>query len=337
MGGEAGCGAGWRGEWVVDGGSAGLRVDVFLARALGVSRGAAKRLLDSGAATVDGRAVRASHILREGERVAAEPPPPTPSEVAAEPIPLSVVYEDEDLLVIDKPRGMVVHPAPGSPSGTLVNAVLAHAGDLSGIGGELRPGIVHRLDKDTSGLLVVAKTDAAHLSLQAQIQAKTAEREYVAVVWGRIRPPHLVIDVPIGRHRGDRKKMAVHGAASRPAQTEIRVVEELGPFSVVEARLRTGRTHQIRVHCAWIGHPVVGDRVYAGQRRVPAEGPGGSAANRRRVEEAIQALGGQALHARRLAFDHPRKGTRMEFTAPLPRPLRDLLETLRSVYGVPER
>lgn len=316
--------------WTVAAAQAGTRVDVFLAEAMSISRGEAQRLLETGAAKVNGETAKPGRKLHAGDRVEAERPAPVPTEIAAEEIPLTVVYEDADLLVIDKPRGMAVHPAPGTWSGTLVNAILAHADDLSGVGGELRPGIVHRLDKDTSGLLVIAKNDTAHHALQAQIQAKVAERVYEAILWGVPRFEQATIDAPIGRHPVDRKKMAVitdPRFTARPAVTELKVLEPLGAFSRVEARLKTGRTHQIRVHCAYIGHPVVGDPVYGGLRKVLAQGE-----ERRRVEEAIAALHGQALHARTLAFDHPRTGKRLVFSAPLPKVMQELLDVLRNAY-----
>jgi 23S rRNA pseudouridine1911/1915/1917 synthase len=235
-------------------------------------------------------------------------------------------------LVIDKPRGMVVHPAPGSEHGTLVNAVLAHADDLSGIGGEERPGIVHRLDKDTGGLIMVAKNDATHRNLQAQIQAKTAERRYLAVVWGVPGFQTATIDAPIGRHPVDRKKMAVltdTRYTARPAVTELTVQERYGGvFTLVEAKLQTGRTHQIRVHCAYIQHPIVGDPLYGGVRKVPGSI---SAARRAGIEQAIEALDGQALHAYSLAFDHPRTGEGLTFTVPLPPVMMTLQERLRAL------
>jgi len=317
-------------EWMVDEEQAGTRADVFLARAMGVSRGEAQRLLDLGAARVNGAEAKANRKLKAGERVEAEKPAPVESRVLAEDIPLDVTYEDEDLLVINKPRGMVVHPAPGAHSGTLVNAVLAHSDDLSGIGGELRPGIVHRLDKDTSGLLVVAKTDAAHHSLQAQIQAKTAERLYEAILWGLPKTDRVIVDAPIDRNPGDRKKMAVRPGYGRDSVTELTVLERLGLFAFAEAKLQTGRTHQIRVHCAYIGHPVVGDPAYGGLRKVPAQGL--ASRDRQRIEAAIDSLGGQALHAYKLSFDHPRTGHRLIFTTPMPDPIANLLSTIRSVF-----
>lgn len=320
-------------EWIVKVEQAGTRADVFLAHAMCVSRGEAQRLLDVGAAHVEGTVAKANRKLRAGERVDAERPAPVETHVEAEAIPLDVVYEDADILVINKARGMVVHPAPGAHSGTLVNAVLAHSDDLSGIGGELRPGIVHRLDKDTSGLLMVAKTDAAHISLQAQIQARTAERKYQAILWGALKTGRVIVDAPIDRNPGDRKKMAVRTGYGRDAVTELTVLERLGPFTFAEAKLQTGRTHQIRVHCAYIGNPVAGDHAYGGLRKAPSQGM--TTPNRQRVEEAVAALGGQALHAYSLSFDHPRTGERLNFTVPMPEVMENLLNILRSVHSSP--
>jgi 23S rRNA pseudouridine1911/1915/1917 synthase len=318
-------------EWTVSEEQAGQRADVFLAQAMGVSRGEAQRLLEIGAAHVNGAVAKPNRKLRAGERVDAERPPPIETTLQAETIPLHIVFEDADLLVINKARGMVVHPAPGAQTGTLVNAVMAHADDLSGIGGELRPGIVHRLDKDTSGLLVVAKNDAAHISLQAQIQAKTAERRYETLLWGTPKFERARVDAAIDRHPVDRKKMAVRPGHGRESITDLIVRERLGGFTFAEAQLQTGRTHQIRVHCAYIGHPVVGDPVYGGLRKVPAQGV--SPSDRLRIEEAIVALHGQALHAFSLAFDHPRNGTRLHFTAPMPDIMQNLLTLVREIYN----
>lgn len=319
-------------EWTVAEGEAGQRVDIYLAGHLNGSRAEAQRLLETGAASVNGRPARPHLKLKPDDTVAAERPEPMAASAQPEDIPLHIVYEDGDVLVIDKPRGMVVHPAPGNPNSTLVNAVLAHAADLSGIGGELRPGIVHRLDRDTSGLLVVAKNDAAHINLQKQIQQKTAQRHYLAVVWGSPRFEHAIVEAPIGRHPVDRKKMAVltdgqHRA--RPAVTELIVRERFPAFTLVEARLQTGRTHQIRVHCAHIGHPVAADPVYGGERRVPSQGF--APADRARIEAALHAMGGQALHAFLLAFDHPRTGERLCFEVEPPAVMRDLIELLRQI------
>ncbi len=311
---------------------AGLRVDQLLSAEMGISRGEAQRMLDSGAARINSHASKANYRVRVGDRVTAERPHPIQTSAEAEQIPLNIVFEDQDILVIDKPQGLVVHPAPGTPSGTVVNAVLAHSGDLSGVGGELRPGIVHRLDKDTSGLMVVAKNDEAHRSLQKQIQAKTAKRLYQAILWGVPSFRHAEIDAPIGRHPNNRMKMTVITDSrknSRNAVTELVVLESLGAFSLVEARLQTGRTHQIRVHCAYIGHPVVGDRVYGGIRKVPSQGLKPS--DRKLIEEAIDKLHGQALHAYSLSFEHPRTGKRLVLTAEMPETMRSLLDVVHGV------
>jgi 23S rRNA pseudouridine1911/1915/1917 synthase len=313
---------------------AGQRLDLFLTAVLtAVTRAEAQRLIAAPEAVrVNARPEKANYRVRTGDLIVVQRPALEPTHVLPEPIPLTIVYEDADLLVIDKARGMVVHPAPGAERGTLVNAVLAHAADLSGIGGERRPGIVHRLDKDTGGLLVVAKNDAAHRSLQAQIQARTAQRHYLALIWGVPDFAQAVVDAPIGRHPVDRKKMAVVTDprwTARPAQTELTVRERFsGAFALLEARLQTGRTHQIRVHCAYIHHPIVGDPLYGGLRRVPANVY--SSASRAALERAITDLGGQALHAYSLAFDHPRTGERLHFTVPLPPPMQALLDLLHA-------
>jgi 23S rRNA pseudouridine1911/1915/1917 synthase len=322
-------------QWIVEEAQADTRADVFLASALSSSRSEAQRLLKSAAATVDGRTVKSNYRLHPGEQVAVVGAAAVaPARAQAESIPLTVVYEDADLLVIDKPRGMVVHPAPGAQTGTLVNAVLAHAIDLSGIGGEERPGIVHRLDKDTSGLLVVAKTDAAHASLQRQIQEKTAARQYVALVWGAPTYERATVEAPIGRHPADRKRMAVitdPAKRARDAITDFELRERLGPFTLLTASLRTGRTHQIRVHCAYIGHPVVGDPLYGGRRKLPRTTASDAASAC--VAAAIEALGGQALHAAELSFVHPRTGEAMTFNAPVPAVMQDVIDAARAAYG----
>jgi 23S rRNA pseudouridine1911/1915/1917 synthase len=323
--------------WQVEEEQRGQRLDLFVAAALpGATRSEAQRLIAMPAdvvagVRVNGRREKANYRVRSGDTITALPPTPTPADVAPEDILLTIIYEDSDLLVIDKPRGMVVHPAPGSPHGTLVNAVLAHAGDLSGIGGELRPGIVHRLDKDTGGLLVVAKNDAAHRALQAQIQSRAAERRYQALVWGVPHFHQAQVEAPIGRHPSDRKKMAVitdTHHTSRPALTELTVRETfLQTFALLEARLQTGRTHQIRVHCAYIRHPIVGDPLYGGLRKVPSQAVSGP--KRAALEQAIADLKGQALHAYALSFDHPRTGERLAFQVPLPVPFQSVLDILR--------
>ncbi len=318
----------------VEAAQVGERLDRFLASALSdVTRAEAQRLIAAPESVrVNGRPEKANYRLRPDDQIMVQRPVPQAAHVEAEAIPLTIVYEDSDLLVIDKARGMVVHPAPGAEHGTLVNAVLAHADDLSGIGGELRPGIVHRLDKDTGGLLMVAKNDVAHRALQAQIQARTAQRRYLALVWGVPNFEQATVDAPIGRHPSDRKKMAVvtdPRYTARPAHTELIVRERYaGAFALLEARLQTGRTHQIRVHCAYIHHPIVGDPLYGGLRKVPANAF--PPPRRAEIERAIADLDGQALHAYFLAFDHPRTGQRLEFTVPLPAPMQTLLDLLRA-------
>ena len=324
-------------SWSVQAEQVGQRLDVFVTSVLeGATRSEAQRLIEreeveEDGVRVKGRRQKANYKTRLGDVITISRPAPVATHVEAEDIPLPIVYEDADVLVINKPRGMVVHPAPGAEHGTLVNAVLAHADDLSGIGGELRPGIVHRLDKDTGGLLVVAKNDAAHHSLQAQIQSRTAERRYLALVWGVPNFQNATVDAPIGRHPSDRKKMAVITDAhqtSRDAFTELTVQETFAPtFTLLEAKLQTGRTHQIRVHCAYIHHPIVGDPTYGGLRQIPANAF--PSAKRLALEQAITALNGQALHAYSLSFHHPRTQERLAFTVPLPDPMQALLTALR--------
>jgi 23S rRNA pseudouridine1911/1915/1917 synthase len=315
----------------------GMRLDRFLAEQMpDLSRSLVQRLVEEGQVTVDDRPAKPSMRLRGGEQVRVRLPRSEPATLKPEPIPIEVVYEDDALIVINKPRGMVVHPAPGAATGTLVNAVLAHCPDeLSRIGGEDRPGIVHRLDKDTSGLIVVAKTDAAHRSLAGQVQQRSAERLYLALVWGQPRFEKAIVDAPIGRHPTDRKRMAVvtSGPSSqraRNAVTELEVKERLGFCALLEAKLRTGRTHQIRVHCSHIGLPVVGDPVYGGTRQAPAE-VFRKSEHRRRWEDLLADLGGQALHAYRLSFTHPSTGERMTFEARLPQEMSALIEFLRQL------
>ena len=321
-----------------------LRLDVFLSDRLPhVSRARVQRLIGTHAVLINGQPGKSSYRTRPGDEVTVEMPVGRPLENAApENIPLDVVYEDDDLLLINKAKGLVVHPAPGAETGTLVNALLAHTGgNLSEIGGPIRPGIVHRLDKDTSGLLVVAKTDAAHLSLAKQIKDRTAVRKYNALLWGRVPFKHAVIDAPIGRHPGDRKRMSVseHGGGMgsmgapelpqgvREAVTEMRLLDHLAEFSWTEAILQTGRTHQIRVHCAFAGYPVVGDTTYGGQRKVSADLLRGIPLQT--LNALLGRLHGQALHAHSLSFDHPRTGQRLQFHAPLPDEIAELVDYLR--------
>jgi len=296
----------------VDPPSAGERLDRFVAARLELSRTRVQKLLDRGHVLVDGRPARKSEPLAAGARVSVRVPPPETVPMEPEDIPLRIVHEDADLVVVDKPAGLVVHPAPGHRSGTLVNALLWHVRDLSGVGGRLRPGIVHRLDRDTSGLMVVAKTDRAHLALQDALRRRRVRRRYLAAVWGHLREPEATIDAPIARDPRERKRMAVV-EGGRPARTRIRVEERWARADLIRAALETGRTHQIRVHLRHLGHPVVGDSVYgAGWER----GLGGE--SRAWVEELVRRTPRQFLHAAELAFEHPASGERMRFTAPLP-------------------
>jgi len=319
-------------EFTVDDGS-GARLDVYLAAKLAdVSRSNIQKLITAGHVLTNGVLERPSYKVQSGDRIAVDIPPPTPTEIAAEEIPLDIRYEDDQIIVINKAKGMTVHPAPGSRHGTLVNAILAHSDDLSGIGGEERPGIVHRLDKDTSGLLVVAKTDLAHASLQEQIQQRSAERRYFALVWGETKFNEAVVDAPIGRHPTDRQKMAVIRETgrftSREALTNITVLERFNGFTLLEAKLDTGRTHQIRVHCSFIGHPVVGDPMYGGTKRaLPASY---SKLEQRDLAHLIEGLQGQALHAHTLSFDHPVTHERLAFEAPVSEDIDAILKWLRS-------
>ena len=292
----------------------GERLDVFLARMAiqgdPLSRSRIQKLITDGNVTVDGKPAKASLRLAAGAVVAVELPEPEATDIAPENIPLDILYEDEDVIVVNKARGMVVHPAAGVSSGTLVNALLAHCKDLSGINGALRPGIVHRLDKDTSGVMIAAKNDTAHRSLAEQIQEKTAKRVYWAILTGNIREEEGVIHGAIGRNPKDRQKMAVVRENGKDATTNFRVLERFGAYTLAECRLMTGRTHQIRVHMAYIGHPVLGDPKY-GAKKCPFS------------------IEGQALHSKTLMFTHPRTGERMEFEAPLPKDMQMILDDLR--------
>ncbi len=291
----------------------GLRVDVLVSDAVEeLTRSGVQKLLSEEHVSIDGKPVGKSRKVKAGEVVEVDIPAPQAIVAEAQDIPLTIVYEDADLLVVDKPKGMVVHPAPGNPDGTLVNALLWHCGDsLSGINGELRPGIVHRIDKDTSGLLVVAKNDMAHTALQKQIQDHSFTREYRAVVHGNFREDSGTIDAPIGRNPKDRKKMAVTTQHSRNAVTHWEVLERFRDYTYIKCRLETGRTHQIRVHMAYQGHPVAGDPVYG-----PANTP--------------KSLQGQCLHAGLIGFTHPRTGEYLEFSSELPESFTKFLRGLES-------
>lgn len=299
-------------QFIVDAADAGRRLDVFLAHASGLSRARVQDLIERGAVLVGGHPQKPRHVLRTGERVAVTVPDPEPLALTPEPIPLEILYEDEDLLVLNKPAGLVVHPGAGRATGTLVHALLAHCRDLPGIGGVERPGIVHRLDRETSGVMVVAKSETAHASLSVQFKNRVVRKRYLALVQGAVRQEAGRIEAAIGRREHDRKRMGVRARGGREARTAYRVLRRLPDMTLIEASLETGRTHQIRVHLAHIGHPVIGDAVYAGRRGRQFAASGGSRPGR------------QMLHAWRLGFRHPRTDAWLEFTAPVPEDLRTL-------------
>lgn len=288
------------------------RIDHYLNDELeDISRSALQKLIDKGNITVNGNAVNKNYKLRQGDIVEVELPEPEGINIEAENIPLDILYEDEDLIVVNKPQDMVVHPAPGHYSGTLVNALMYHCGDnLSGINGVLRPGIVHRIDKDTSGVLVIAKSDLAHKGLSEQLAEHSMTRIYNAIVYNGFDEAEGTVNTLIGRSQNDRKKMAVLKSGGRNAVTNYRVLERMGKFTLVELKLETGRTHQIRVHMAHIGHPLLGDPVY---------GP----------KKQVFNLQGQVLHAKVLGFNHPRTGEYMEFDTELPEYFKKLIELLK--------
>lgn len=291
----------------------GDRIDTVLSRSLTVTRSAAQHLLEQGHVTAcDGKKLGKSMRVVGGEELTVELPDLEPCEALAQDIPLDIVYEDNDLLVVNKPKGMVVHPAAGNPDGTLVNALLHHCPDsLSGINGVMRPGIVHRIDKDTSGLLIVAKNDKAHQGLAEQIKEHSFTRIYEAVVVGHLREQEGTVNAPIGRHPTNRKKMTVIDRNSKPAVTHYRVLEEFTGYSHVRLQLETGRTHQIRVHMAHLGHPVAGDTVYGGAKQTPE-------------------LCGQCLHAKVIGFVHPVTGEYLEFESELPDYFDAFLKKIRA-------
>ena len=290
-----------------------IRLDALVSKECGITRSAAAKLIDEGSVTVSGKGASKSLKPKVGDSVVVTLPPLRDCEAQPQDIPVDIVYEDDDLLVVNKPRGMVVHPAPGNPDGTLVNALLHHCkGSLSGINGVIRPGIVHRIDKDTSGLLMVAKNDEAHISLAAQIKEHSFTRVYNAIVSGNIKDDCGTVDLPIGRHPKDRKKMAVTEKNSRNAVTHFTVLERFSDFTLLELRLETGRTHQIRVHMSHKGHAVLGDPLYA---------PNGG--------KNKFGLLGQCLHAKTVGFVHPKTGEYIEKTSELPEYFSDILEKLR--------
>ncbi len=290
---------------------AGTRADVFLAAKLGVSRSNMQKLLEDGRVKRGEKIIKANYKVRAGEMFVVDIPEPEPIEAVPENIPLDIIYEDDDVVVLNKARGMVVHPAPGNYTGTLVNALLYHCSNLSGINSAIRPGIVHRLDKDTSGIMIVAKNDAAHISLSQQIQSKTAVRTYLAVVRGNIKTDSGTIETQIARDKTDRKKMTVVKEGGRDAITDYEVLERFGKYTLVRCKLRTGRTHQIRVHMEYLGYPLVGDPKYS-----PMKTPFG--------------IKGQALHSHTLEFTHPRTGERMKFEAPLPEDMHKIITRLHN-------
>ncbi|MCF1284756.1 RluA family pseudouridine synthase [Streptococcus sinensis] len=295
-------------EFKIDAATAGLRLDKAVADFTELSRSLANEQIKNGQILVNGQAKKAKYAVKEGDLISYEVPELEEVEYVAEALPLEIVYQDEDVAVVNKPQGMVVHPSAGHTSGTLVNALMYHIKDLSGINGVLRPGIVHRIDKDTSGLLMIAKNDQAHLALADELKDKKSLRKYWAIVHGNLPNDRGVIEAPIGRSEKDRKKQAVT-AKGKPALTRFQVLERFGDYTLVELQLETGRTHQIRVHMAYIGHPVAGDEVYGPRKTLKGHG--------------------QFLHARTLGFTHPRTGEVLEFTAEAPALFQETLEKLR--------
>jgi 23S rRNA pseudouridine1911/1915/1917 synthase len=297
----------------------GRRLDQFLSESdLNLSRSQAKKLIETEAILLNQRPAKPSHHLRSGDRVSGTIPAAEPLSLEPEPLPLSILYEDASLIVVDKPAGMVVHPAAGNPSGTLVNALLYHCRDLSGINGVLRPGIVHRLDKDTSGVMVVAKGDEAYHHLSRQFKNRVIQKIYLAIAQGKIEGNEGMIEAAIGRHPTERKRMSTHTRKGRAAMTRWKVLERLNGFTLLEILPQTGRTHQIRVHLSSIGYPILGDPVY-GRRTIqdPA------------LRECVKRMGRQALHAHHLGFVHPRTGERVDFVAPVPEDMKEVLACLR--------
>jgi 23S rRNA pseudouridine1911/1915/1917 synthase len=314
-------------DYIVDAGSAGGRLDRYVSdpdaggddgEETPLTRSQAQRLIESGEVTVNDLRVKVGYRLKEGDRVKVAFSAPTPLEVEPEVIDLDVIYEDEHLAVVNKSPGMVVHPAPGNSRGTLVNALLGRYGGLSGQGGADRPGIVHRLDKGTSGLMVIARRDDAHRHLSGQFKDRTVEKRYLALVKGEPKEEDGNISVSVGRHPRERKRMAASPRKGRQAETEYRIIERFEGFSLLEVRPLTGRTHQVRVHLAYIGHPLVGDEVY-----------GGKTASEKRFSRKISDLGRPALHAGKLSFTHPASGDRLEFSTPLHRDMEQLITALR--------
>jgi 23S rRNA pseudouridine1911/1915/1917 synthase len=300
-------------EFTVGAEDSGVRIDKMLVETLteDMSRSQLQDWIRDGHVVVNGNAVKPNYKVSEGDIIAVRPPEPEMTELVPEAIPLEVVYEDADVIVVNKRRGMVVHPAVGHPNGTLVNALMYHCKDLSGINGEIRPGIVHRIDKDTSGLLMIAKNDLAHTSLSEQLKEHSVTRRYVAVVHGVVEHEQGTIDAPLGRDPQDRKLFTVTDKGAKHAVTHFAVMEHFAEYTVLDLMLETGRTHQIRVHMKFIGHPLVGDPVYG------------------RSKGRTMNIPGQALHAAVLGFTHPRTGERITFEAPIPQEMQEFIDQLR--------
>ena len=310
-------------EFQVAAPEAGTRLDVFLATKISsLTRSRIRKLIDQGLVQVRGQAAKAGQKLRAGEAVTLFNPPPVEYELAPEDLPLKVLYEDPSIAVVEKPAGMVVHPAAGNVRGTLVNALLYHLKDLSGVGGVLRPGVVHRLDKGTSGVMVVAKNDAAHKGLTDQFKKREIRKIYVALVYGDVREYEGVVDLPVGRHTRDRKRMSIRSPRGKEALTRWHVVERFGEVTLLEVVIKTGRTHQIRVHLNTIGHPVIGDRTYGNHRWL-------ASISDRGLRAKLAEMNRQALHAGTLGFHHPLTGEYKEFTSPLPGDMEALIQYLR--------
>lgn len=310
-------------EFIFPVGSEPARLDLVVGALEGLTRSMARRLIEAGLVTVDGTKEKPSLKLRGGEKVIVTIPPPVPAEPAAETIPLEILYEDSDLVVVNKPAGMVVHPGAGNASGTLVNALLGHCHDLSGIGGELRPGIVHRIDKDTTGVLVVAKNDPAHRSLSHQFKEHTIKRVYLALVFGSPKADKGRIESVIGRHPVDRKRMSGAARRGKKAVTHWQAVSRYQGLTLMRLKLETGRTHQIRVHLCEAGHPLAGDTVYGGSGRL-------ATILDPQLRELIKGMGRQALHAKTLGFIHPATGEYLEFDTELPTDMAQIIDFLEN-------
>lgn len=300
-------------EFTVQADEAGNRIDKVIVESMeeSVSRSRLQDWIRAGRVRVNGRTVKPNYKVSEGDEIVVEPPEPEVTELIPEPIPLDIAYEDQDVIVVNKPRGMVVHPAAGHARGTLVNALMHHCQDLSGINGEIRPGIVHRIDKDTSGLIMAAKNDQAHVSLSAQLKEHSVTRRYFAVVHGVLEHDQGTVEAPIGRDPKNRKRFTVTDRGGKHAVTHFAVAERFQDYTLLELMLETGRTHQIRVHMKFIGHPLVGDPLYG------------------RAKGRTMRLPGQALHAAVLGFTHPRTGKRLTFEAPIPDEMQELIQELR--------